>query len=100
MAEIRVTAAQLRQKAQTLIQLSNSLNTQISVLQQSEASVSSMWEGEAKNAFHNAFIHDKQEMTEFKQAIDKYAQALLQIAQSYERAEQQNTQTATTRTYH
>lgn len=100
MPEIKVTAAQLRSKAQTLSQLNASLLTQINMLQQSEATVSSMWDGEAKTAFHNAFTHDKREMMDFKQAIDKYVQALEQIAQKYERAEQQNTQTAASRTYH
>lgn len=100
MAEIKVTASELKNKAQTLTQLNGSLETQINALQQSESTLNSMWDGEAKNAFHNAFTHDKQEMTEFKQAVDKYIQALVQIAGTYERAEQQNLQTATTREYH
>lgn len=99
MAEIRVTASELRTKAQTLRQLNQSFNTQVNVLQQNEQSVCSMWEGEAKNAFHTEFTKDKGKMEQFKQAIDKYVQALEQIAQAYERAEQQNTQIATNRTY-
>lgn len=97
MPEFRVTASQLRQKAQELTQLNNSLNTEINNLQQSESNVCSMWEGEAKNAFHNAFSQDKNGMLNFKQAIDQYVQALIQIAESYERAEAQNVQIATTR---
>lgn len=97
MSEFRVTASQLRQKAQELSQLNSSLNTEISNLQQSESNVCSMWEGEAKNAFHTAFTQDKTGMDNFKQAIDSYVQALNQIADSYERAEQQNVQIATTR---
>ena len=99
MAEISVRSSELRTKAQTLSQLNQSFNTQITVLQQNEQSVCSMWEGEAKDAFHNAFTHDKGMMDQFKQAIAKYVQALLDIAQHYETAEQKNTQTATTRTY-
>ena len=99
MAEFKVTAAQLRQKAQTIRQLNSSLSTQIDVLQQSEQNVCSMWEGEAKTAFHSAFTRDKAQMTNFKEAIDKYVQALEQIAQAYETAERQNTQTATSRNY-
>lgn len=100
MAEIKVTASELRNKAQSLSQLNKSLESQINALQQSESGLNNMWDGEAKTAFHNAFMHDKQEMTEFKQAVDKYVQALEQIAQMYEKAEQQNTQTATNRNYH
>ena len=100
MAEFSVRASELRSKAQTLSQLNQSFNTQVSVLQQNETGVCSMWEGEAKEAFHRAFTHDKAMMDQFKQAIDKYVQALLEIARNYETAEQRNTQTATTRTYH
>lgn len=99
MAEFQVTSSQLRQKAQLLSQLNSSLNTQITVLQNSETGVCSMWEGEAKNAFHRAFTHDKQCMDEFKKAIDQYVRALEQIAQSYEKGESQNVQIATTRSY-
>lgn len=100
MAEIKVTATTLRQRAQELTQLNNSLNNQISRLESAESSVCSMWEGEAKNEFHKAFTHDKAAMVQFKQAIDKYVQALLQIAQKYEQAERTNSQTASNRTYH
>lgn len=99
MAELKVTASQLRTKAQTIRSLNSSLDTQIGVLEQAESSVCSMWDGEAKNAFHQAFTHDKAQMKNFKNAIDKYVTALEQIAQSYEKAENQNVQTATTRTY-
>lgn len=99
MAEIRVTASTLKQKSAMLKQLNTSLSTQINILQTNETSVCSMWEGEAKNAFQKAFIHDKQAMDEFKKAIDKYCQALDSIAQSYEKAENQNIQTAAARKY-
>lgn len=100
MAEIKVTASTLRQRAQELTQLNNNLNTQISRLESAESNVCSMWEGEAKNEFHKAFTHDKAAMLQFKQAIDKYVQALTEIAQKYETAEQRNRQTASNRTYH
>ena len=53
-----------------------------------------MWEGEAKQVFQTAFDQSKIKMDNFKQAIDQYANALLQIAQKYETAEQQNIQIA------
>ncbi|MCD7716109.1 MAG: WXG100 family type VII secretion target [Lachnospiraceae bacterium] len=100
MAEIMVTAAQLREKKETLQQLNQSLQTQINVLVQAESNVSSMWEGEAKTAFHNAFTQDKAQMDNFKSAIDQYVTALETIITAYETAESTNVNTATTRTYH
>lgn len=94
MAEIMVTAAQLRERAETLRQLNESFKTQIELLQTSETNVCSMWEGEAKQAFQTAFDQSKVKMDSFKQAIDQYVNALLQIAQKYETAEQQNIQIA------
>lgn len=100
MAEFRVTASKIREQAGQLRQLNASLSTQITVLEGNERNVCSMWEGEAKTAFHTAFDHDKAQMQNFKQAIDKYVDALEQIAASYEKAEAANITTATTRKYH
>ena len=99
MAEIKVTASELRTKAQALRQLNQSFAAQVDTLQANERNVCSMWEGEAKNAFHNAFTHDRGMMDEFKKAIDKYVQALEQIARTYGQAEQKNTQIASGRAY-
>ncbi|MCD7746714.1 MAG: WXG100 family type VII secretion target [Lachnospiraceae bacterium] len=100
MAEFMVTASQLREKKETLTQLNQSLQTQITMLVQAESTVTSMWEGEAKTAFHNAFTQDKAQMDNFKSAIDQYVTALETIIQAYETAETTNVNTATTRTYH
>lgn len=100
MAEILVTAAQLTAKAGELRQLNSSFETQVGQLVSSEQNVCSMWEGDAKTAFDNAFQHDKSMMDEFKKAIDQYATALETIAKEYEKAETQNTTTATNRSYH
>ena len=58
-----------------------------------------MWEGEANDAFHNAFTRDKVQMDNFYNAIQQYAAVLDNIAAKYEAAEATNTNTATTRTY-
>lgn len=58
-----------------------------------------MWEGEAKNAFHNAFQNDKAKMQNFKTAIDQYVAALQNIAAKYAQAEAANVNTASTRNY-
>lgn len=100
MAEFMVTAAQLREKKETLQQLNQDLQTQITALVQAEANVTSMWEGEAKTAFHNAFTQDKAQMDNFKTAIDQYVAALETSITAYETAESTNVNTAMNRTYH
>ncbi|MCD7814311.1 MAG: WXG100 family type VII secretion target [Lachnospiraceae bacterium] len=99
MAEFTVTASSLRSQKETLQELNQSLQTQINQLESAEANVSSMWDGDAKTAFHSAFIRDKGQMDNFKSAIDQYITALETIITTYETAENTNTQTATTRTY-
>ncbi len=99
MAQIKVTASQLKSKANSLRQLNNSFKTQITQLEGAESRLNSMWDGEANDAFHKAFMHDKQAMQEFKKAIDKYVEALNDIARKYEDAERKNTSTATARKY-
>ena len=97
MAEIKVTPSVLRQKADTLRTLNQKFKAEVDKMIGIEQRLSDMWEGEARNAFHNAFNTDRQKMDRFYQNIDRYIQALLQNAQKYEEAEQRNTSTATTR---
>ena len=63
-------------------------------LSQQETALCSMWEGQAKDTFHQAFIRDKQQMDIFYQLIAQYIQALLEIAERYERAEARNREIA------
>lgn len=99
MALIRVTAAQLRAKAEELTGLNNNLKTNVSELESCEQNLSSMWEGQAKDAFHQAFNNDKIQMTNFSTLIEKYVYTLQTIAVKYEQAENVNTETASTRNY-
>ncbi|MBS6395739.1 MAG: WXG100 family type VII secretion target [Clostridiales bacterium] len=99
MALIRVTAAQLRMKAEELTELNNGLKTNVSELEACEQNLGSMWEGQAKDAFHTAFGNDKIQMTNFSMLIDRYVAALLSIAAKYEQAESQNAETAAVRKY-
>ena len=97
MAEIKVTPSVLRQKADALRALNSKFKSQVDKMIGIEQRLSDMWEGEARNAFHNAFNTDRQKMDRFAQNIELYVQALLRNAQKYEEAEQRNTNTATTR---
>ena len=58
-----------------------------------------MWEGEARDTFHQAFVRDKQQMDVFHQLIAQYVQALLEIAARYEQAEARNREIAAARNY-
>lgn len=99
MALMRVTAAQLKAKAEELTNLNNSLKTNVSELESCEQNLASMWEGQAKDAFHQAFSNDKIQMTNFSTLIEKYVATLLTIATKYEQTERINTETAATRKY-
>lgn len=99
MGLIRVTATELKSKAETLTTLNNTLKTNVSELEATEQNLNSMWEGEAKDAFHQAFHNDKVQMNNFSMLIEKYVASLLTIAAKYEQAENVNVGTATTRNY-
>ena len=58
-----------------------------------------MWEGQAKDAFHQAFLRDRQQMDAFILLIERYIQALLEIANRYEQAENRNREIAAARKY-
>lgn len=99
MALIRVTASQVRNSANSLRELNQQFNSQVQNLQASEESLNSMWEGQANDAFHAAFNTDKEYMTQFYNLINKYCEALDNIATEYENAENVNLDTATKRSY-
>lgn len=99
MAMFRVATAQLKAKAEELTGLNNNLKTNISELESCEQNLSGMWEGQAKDAFHQAFHNDKVQMTNFTTLIEKYVYTLLNSIAKYEQAENLNTETASTRNY-
>ncbi len=99
MSFIQVTALELRNRAEELKGLNNNLSAQTENLKNAEETLRSMWEGEANDAFHNAFLRDKGQMDSFKQAIDQYISALLVIAAKYEEAEKRNIAVSGARSY-
>ncbi len=92
-----VTSQQLRDKAAELRNQNNNLKSQIENLRSQESSLNSMWEGEARQAFKNAFDQDIAKMLEFIKAIEAFIVALINIAEEYEKAENKNISTASTR---
>ncbi|MCI6896762.1 MAG: WXG100 family type VII secretion target [Gemmiger formicilis] len=99
MAIIRVTAAELRNGAQELRDLNQRFKSSVSELETTEGALNTMWEGDARNAFHQAFTSDKTQMNNFYNAIEVYAQRLEAAAAKYEQAEAQNVEIANTRSY-
>lgn len=55
MGIIRVTATELRAKAEELAGLNTNLKTNVSDLEACEQNLASMWDGEAKDAFIRRF---------------------------------------------
>lgn len=99
MALIRVTASQVRNSAESLRGLNQQFNSQVQNLQAAEESLNGMWDGQANDAFHAAFLSDKEYMTQFYNLINKYCEALDSIATEYENAENINLDTATKRSF-
>lgn len=99
MSAFKVTTATLISQANELTNLNGRFKTATEQLVTSEASLSSMWEGEANTAFHTAFTTDKGKMDEFYNLIAQYIERLNTIATRYTQTEQTNTEIASTRTY-
>jgi WXG100 family type VII secretion target len=99
MALIQVTSAKLRAEAEKLKTYNGNFKNQVNSLESLEGELNSMWEGDAKVAFHTSFQSDKVQMDNFYNAIEKYIQSLLVIAAKYEQAESTNTETAKSRNY-
>ena len=99
MSRVNVKPQELINGCQELSQLNSEFRLAIEELEQSEARLNGMWDGEANDTFHNAFISDKEQMNVFSQEIDKYSNVLRDIANRYIKAEAQNADMAKTRTY-
>ncbi len=99
MAFFQVTSLELRNAAGRISDLNNQFKARASQLGEQEAALCSMWEGQAKDAFHQAFLRDRQQMDVFAQMIGQYVQALLEIALRYEQAENRNREIASARNY-
>ena len=99
MAFFQITSSELRNKAEELRNLNNSFKSQTDSLQNTEETLRSMWEGEANNTFHSAFVRDKGQMDSFRQTVEQYVEALFTIAAKYDEAEARNVAMTSNRTY-
>lgn len=99
MAQIRVTISQLKAQAEQLEVLNAQFKAQVDELESIETQLGTMWEGQAKDAFHSAFTSDKVQMNNFYTTIRVYIQALLANAAKYSQAEAISYNLASERTY-
>ena len=99
MSFFQVTPRELRNRAGRVSELNNQFRAKATELTEQEKALCSMWEGGAKDTFHQAFTRDRQQMDVFYQLISQYVQALLEIAVRYEQAEARNREIASARNY-
>lgn len=97
MAEIKVTPKELRNKAQELQNLNKQFRSEVEKMVGYRTQLDNMWEGEARQAFDKAFDTDKNKWDLFARNIDDYVQKMIEAAETYETAEQNNIQTASVR---
>ncbi len=99
MAEIKVTSQELRKQANELKGLNRQFQKAVNDMNGYQRQLMGMWDGEAKETFNKSYQSDVKQMEEFYRTIEKYCEALEANAAEYERAEKQNVQTASKRTY-
>ncbi len=99
MALIRVTSSELRNAEAELTALNGQLKNEAEEFINGANALGATWEGETKEAFMHAAKNDKMQMDNFMTLIDKYCKAIEEIATMYDKAEAENTATATARNY-
>lgn len=99
MSQFKVTASVLTSQASELSDLNGRFKSAVEQLVTSENNLNSMWDGEANDAFHTAFMSDKGKMDEFYNLIIQYVEKLNSIATRYTQSERANTEIASNRSY-
>ena len=94
---IRVTTSELRNRAEQLRTLNEKFKSEKNALSDREKQLLTMYEGDSSRAFDQQFQIDMTKMDAFYQGINEYIQRLLESADAYDRAEQQNVSIAQTR---
>lgn len=99
MSRFQVTPEALQATAQELQAMNDQFCQRIRNLIEKQQELSSMWQGDANSAFTAAFNHDAVKWDAFATLISAYISTLTQIAQLYQRVEQQNAAIASGRSY-
>ena len=94
----RVSPEQLVKQAEELQSLNEKFKTEVQAMTEKEQALSGMWEGPARDAFHNAYATDLAKFENFYNGINLFLKALADAAQEYAKAEQQAASIANQRT--
>ena len=99
MSFYQVNSRELRNSGDQLMNLVEKFKVQKEELSSIEQALGSMWEGEAKESFHSAFLRDCGQMEAFAEVVTGYFQVMESIADRYDVAESRNLSIANNRTY-
>ena len=69
MSDFKVTPSVLKSNADTLTDLNARFKGSVDSLVTSEGALNAMWDGEANDAFHAAFMTDKAKMDELMEKV-------------------------------
>ena len=99
MSLLYLDVAQLTERANELEILNENFLNETEILNEREAELAGMWEGEAKESFRQAYASDAIQMKNFYNAIRIYIQQLRFIIECYRRYELTNVELASSRAY-
>ena len=97
MSMFRVTPTQLKAEADKLSELNQQFRNEVEALTEKETALSNMWEGQARDAFHNAYATDKAQFDNFYKGINEFVLRLTEAANDYDRADTTGAGIANTR---
>lgn len=99
MSFFQINSTELHNQSEQLLGLNQRLRQEKETLMSNETNLKSMWEGEANESFHQAFMRDAGQMDVFIELIDNYSKVMEAIASRYDSAEARNLEMANARTY-
>lgn len=97
MSMFRVSPAELKNKADSLRDLNLKFRAEVEKMTEREQSLSKMWEGPARDEFHNAYQTDVTKFQAFYKGINEFVTRLVEAGNDYARAENTNVSTAKAR---
>ena len=97
--QTEVTFSEMQSAIDELTTLNEQFGRKVSELESLQQELTASWDGQANDAFDQAFQTDKGKWTEFQTLVSQYVSGLQQIRQAYVTAEGVNTGTAQTRSY-
>ena len=99
MSKYTVTNAAMETTMRELKADNEEFRNRVVTLVNKQEELAAQWQGEANDAFKNAFNSDKGQWDKFAALVDQYAEAIGTIKNIYQTAETTNTGTAQTRSY-